>query len=122
MMCYSHNLHFIAMCSAMTGDYGEAHKAAEMLAEHVGPAVKDMPPLEGFMTIPMAVEVRFHRWDAILAMREPAAGMKTTVGFWHFARGMAFAGKGKINEAEAESQIASDADRAPPPDPMCHIP
>ncbi len=64
MMYYSHNLHFIAMCSAMTGDYAEARKAAEMLAAHVGPSVKDMPPLEGFMTIPMAVEVRFHKWDA----------------------------------------------------------
>src|SRR6202140_5068103 len=49
MMYYSHNLHFIAMCSAMTGDYAEAHKAAEMLAAHVAPSVKDMPPLEGFM-------------------------------------------------------------------------
>src|SRR5271157_6274289 len=26
MMYYSHNLHFIAMCSAMTGDYAESHK------------------------------------------------------------------------------------------------
>src|SRR5208337_710204 len=87
MMYYSHNLHFIAMCSAMTGDYTESLKAAEMLAAHVGPSVKDMPPLEGFMTIPMAVNVRFHKWDAILAMKQPDAGMKTTVGFWHFARG-----------------------------------
>src|SRR5580658_2407490 len=92
MMYYSHNLHFIAMCSAMTGDYTEARKAAEMLAAHVGPAVKDMPPLEGFMTIPMAVNVRFHKWDAILAMKAPDAEMKTTTGFWHFARGMALAG------------------------------
>jgi len=30
MMYYSHNLHFIAMCSAMVGDYAEkSHKAAE---------------------------------------------------------------------------------------------
>src|SRR5438552_13979173 len=55
MMYYSHNLHFIAMCSATNGNYPEAKKNAEMLAEHVGPAVKMMPPLEGFMTIPVAV-------------------------------------------------------------------
>ncbi|MGB9203320.1 MAG: hypothetical protein WCB94_05015 [Terriglobales bacterium] len=122
MMYYSHNLHFIAMCSAMTGDYAEAHKAAEMLAAHVGPSVKDMPPLEGFMTIPMAVNLRFHKWDEILAMKAPAAEMKTTVGFWHFARGMAFAGKGKINEAEAEYKIVSDAERATPPDAIFQMP
>ena len=38
MMYYSHNLHFIAMCSAMNGDYPEAMKNAQMLAAHVRPA------------------------------------------------------------------------------------
>src|SRR6202051_2023525 len=100
MMYYSHNLHFIAMCSAMNGDYPEAKKGADMLAAHVGPFVKDMPPLEGFMTIPMAVDVRFHKWSDILAMPQPDSAMKITTGFWHFARGMALAGTGKLNEAE----------------------
>ncbi len=122
MMYYSHNLHFIAMCSAMVGDYTESHKAAEMLAAHVAPAVKDMPPLEGFVTIPMAVNVRFHKWDAILAMKEPNAEMKTTVGFWHFARGMALAGKGKIAEAEDEYKIVSEAEKATPPDAIFQMP
>src|SRR5450759_1757856 len=122
MMYYSHNLHFIAMCSAMTGDYAEARKAAEMLAAHVGPSVKDMPPLEGFMTIPMAVNVRFHKWDAILAMKEPNAEMKATVGFWHFALGMALAGKGKISEAEAEYKIVAEAEKATPPDAIFQMP
>ena len=122
MMYYSHNLHFIAMCSAMVGDYAEAYKAAEMLAAHVGPSVKDMPPLEGFMTIPMAVNVRFHKWDAILAMKEPNAEMKTTVGFWHFARGMALAGKGKISEAEAEYKIVAETEKATPADAIFQMP
>jgi hypothetical protein len=122
MMYYSHNLHFIAMCSAMVGDYTESHKAAEMLADHVGPGVKEMPPLEGFMTIPMAVDVRFHKWDAILAMKEPAPEMKTVVGFWHFSRGMALAGTGKINDAEAEYKIVSEAEKATPPDAIFQMP
>jgi len=122
MMYYSHNLHFIAMCSAMIGDYAEAHKAAEMLADHVGPAVKDMPALEGFMTIPMAVNVRFHKWDEILAMKAPDAEMKTTTGFWHFARGMALAGKGRISEAEAEYKIVAEAEKATPPNVVFQMP
>jgi tetratricopeptide (TPR) repeat protein len=122
MMYYSHNLHFIAMCSAMTGDYAESHKAAEMLATHVAPAVKDMPPLEGFMTIPMAVDVRFHKWDAILATKEPSAEMKATTGFWHFARGMALAGKGRTSEAEAEYKIVADAEKATSPDAIFQMP
>jgi hypothetical protein len=93
-----------------------------MLAAHVGPFVKDMPPLEGFMTIPMAVNVRFHKWDAILAMKEPDAEMKAAVGFWHFARGMALAGKGEISEAEAEYKIVAEAEKATPPDAIFQMP
>ena len=122
MMYYSHNLHFIAMCSAMTGDYQEARKAAEMLAAHIEPSVKEMPPLEGFMTIPLAVNVRFHKWDAILAMKATEAEMKMTIGFWHFARGMALAGKGRISEAEAEYKIVTDAEKATPPDEIFQMP
>jgi tetratricopeptide (TPR) repeat protein len=122
MMYYSHNLHFIAMCSAMNGNYAEAKKNGDMLAAHVGPAVKDMPPLEGFMTIPMAVDLRFHKWDSILAMKQSAPELKITTAFWHFARGMALAGKGKTNEAEAEYKIVADAEQATPEDMVFAMP
>ena len=122
MMYYSHNLHFIAMCSAMNGDYPEAIKAGNMLAAHVGPAVKDMPPLEGFVTIPMAVNVRFHKWDAILASKAPDPAMKVATVFWHFSRGMAFAGKNKIDQAEAEFKVVSEAEKATPEDVIFAMP
>jgi len=122
MMYYSHNLHFIAMCSAMNGNYDEAKKNADMLAAHVGPAVKMMPPLEGFMTIPTAVEIRFHKWDQILKMPQPDPAMKTTTVFWHFGRGMALAGTGKVSDAEAEYKIVSDAEKATPEDVIFAMP
>jgi len=122
MMYYSHNLHFIAMCAAMNGDYAESKKNADMLAAHVGPAVSMMPPLEGFMTIPIAVQIRFHRWSDILNMPQPDPSMKTTTVFWHFARGMALAGTGKISDAEAEYKIVSDAEKATPPDVVFAMP
>jgi len=122
MMYYSHNLHFIAMCSAMNGDYAEAQKNAAMLAAHVGPHVKDMPPLEGFMTIPVAVDVRFHKWDEILKMPQPSADMKTTTVFWHFARGMALAAKGKVSEAEAEHKAVAEAQANTPEDVVFAMP
>ena len=101
-MYYSHNLHFIAQAASMNGNYTEAKKAADMLAAHVGPHVKDMPPLEAFMTVPMAVNVRFQRWSEILNTPQPNADMKVTTTYWHFARGMALAGSGKTSDAEAE--------------------
>jgi tetratricopeptide (TPR) repeat protein len=121
-MYYSHNLQFIAACSSMSGDYAEARKAASMLAAHVGPLVKDMPPLEGFMTVPLAVEIRFQKWEQILSTPAPDPAMKTAAVFWHFARGMALAGQGKITEAEAEYKIVSAAEAATPPDAIFQMP
>ncbi len=122
MMYYSHNLHFIAMCAAMNGNYAESRKNADLLVENVGPHVKEMPPLEGFMTIPAAVEIRFHHWNEILKMPQPDATMKTANVFWHFGRGLAFAGTGKIPEAEAEYKIVSEAEAATPPDVIFQMP
>jgi tetratricopeptide (TPR) repeat protein len=122
MMYYSHNLHFIAMCASMNGNYAEAKKNADLLVANVGPHVKDMPPLEGFMTIPMAVDVRFHKWNDILAMPQPDPAMKITTGFWHFSRGMALAGTGKLSEAEAEYKIVSEAEQNTPPDLVFAMP
>jgi tetratricopeptide (TPR) repeat protein len=122
MMYYSHNLHFIAMCGAMDGSYAEARRNADLLIANVGPHVKDMPMLEGFMTIPIAVEIRFHHWNEILKMPAPDAGMKATTVFWHFGRGLALAGTGSVDEAEAEYKIVSDAEANTPPDAIFQMP
>ena len=122
MMYYSHNLHFVAMCGAMNGRYAEARKNADLLVANVGPHVKDMAPLEGFMTIPVAVEIRFHHWNEILKMPAPDPAMKTASVFWHFGRGLALAGTGKVADAEAEYKIVSDAEAATSPDVIFQMP
>jgi len=122
MMYYSHNLHFVAMCAAMNGNYAESRKNADLLIANVGPHVKDMPPLEGFMTIPVAVEIRFHHWNELLKMPQPDSSMKTATVFWHFGRGLALAGTGKLAEAEAEYKVVSDAEAATPPDVIFQMP
>ena len=122
MMYYSHNLHFIAVCSAMNGDYVDAKQAANKLAEHVAPGLKEMPPLQAFATIPMAVDIRFHRWDDILAMKAPDPSMQTMSVFYHFARGMALAGTGKLSDAQAEYKVVADAQAATPADAIFAMP
>ena len=122
MMYYSHNLHFVAACGAMNGRYAEARKNADLLVANVGPHVKDMPPLEGFMTIPVAVEIRFHHWNELLKMPAPDPAMKTASVFWHFGRGLALAGTGDIAGAEAEYKIVSAAEAATPPDVIFQMP
>jgi tetratricopeptide (TPR) repeat protein len=122
MMYYSHNLHFIAMAAAMNGNYLESRRGAQLLAANVGPHVKEMPPLEGFMTVPLAVEVRFHKWNEILKAPQPDPAMHTATVFWHFARGLALAGTGKLEEAEAEHKFVAEAEENTPPDAIFQMP
>ena len=86
MMYYSHNLHFLAVANAMQGRYADAKKAADQLAAHVGPHAKDMPMLEFFLPTPALVQVRFQRWDDILASPAPDEKLPITRALWHFAR------------------------------------
>jgi tetratricopeptide (TPR) repeat protein len=122
MMYYSHNLHFIAMAAAMNGNYQESKRGAQRLAANVGPHVKEMPGLEGFMTVPLAVEVRFHKWNEILRVPQPDAAMQTSTIFWHFARGLALASEGRVKEAEAEHAAVAEAEEKTPPDLAFQMP
>jgi len=121
-MYYSHNLHFIACAASITGNYPEAIRAANMLATHVDPMVKALPPLEPFMAIPMAVNVRFQKWNEILNTPQPPADRKVTTAFWIFARGMALAGTGKMAQAEAEHKKLADIENATPEDAIFAMP
>jgi tetratricopeptide (TPR) repeat protein len=122
MMYYSHNLHFIAMAAAMNGNYLESRRGAQLLAANVGPHVKEMPPLEGFMTVPLAVEVRFHKWSEILKAPQPDPAMHTATVFWHFAHGLALASTGKLEEAEAEHKFVAEAEEKTSPDAIFQMP
>ncbi len=122
MMYYSHNLHFIAISGSMIGDYAGAKQAADQLAANVAPHVKEVPPLQAFMTIPYVVQVRFHRWDELLATPEPDAALKSVNTIWHYARGMALAGTGKLEAAEAEHQALARIIAATPADEIYSMP
>jgi len=122
MMYYSHNLHFIAMAAAMNGNYAESKRGAQMLVANVGPHVKEMPGLGGFMTVPLAVELRFHKWNEILKMPQPDESMQTATIFWHFARGLALAATGKTEAAEAEHKIVAEAEEKTPEEALFQMP
>jgi tetratricopeptide (TPR) repeat protein len=102
MMYYSHNLHFLAVAHHMQGRYQDAKQAADQLAAHVGPHVKDMAMLEFFLPTPTLVQVRFQRWDEILALPPPDAKQPIVKSIWHFARGTAFLAKRQRDPAAKE--------------------
>jgi len=108
MMYYSHNLHFGAIAASMQGHCAEAQRSADRLAKNLEPAMKEMPMVEPFVSVRLAVAVRCGRWDDLLAMSEPAGQTPVLKVFWLYSRGMALAARGKTTEADAlEKQIAA---------------
>ena len=102
MMYYTHNLHFLAIERATMGQYAEAMEAANKVHEHVTPVVPMMVMVDFFAPLPTLVMVRFHRWDDVLKVPAPGDGQPVSIGVYHFARGMALASQGKVEEARKE--------------------
>jgi tetratricopeptide (TPR) repeat protein len=102
MMYYTHNLHFIAVENAFMGNYAESLAAANRVQEFVAPHVKEMDMLDAFYSLPLQIMVRFHRWSDILATPQPDASFAMSNGFWHFARALAQANSGKLDQARTE--------------------
>jgi tetratricopeptide (TPR) repeat protein len=114
LMYYSHNLHFLAIAQSTAGRLADATKAAKQLDAYVGPNLKEMPMLEGFMIVSPLVLVQFHRWEEIEKLPPPdalRAGMKA-VG--HFSRGMAHEARGRIPDAQREYAALVESQKAIP--------
>jgi tetratricopeptide (TPR) repeat protein len=99
---YGHNLHFLAIANAFAGNSREAIAAASKLYAFEAPRIREVPPVDGFLFTPALLLVEFGRWDDILALPEPAFEAALTGALWHFARTLAFAGKGQADAAQTE--------------------
>jgi tetratricopeptide (TPR) repeat protein len=116
MMYYSHNLHFLAVASAMQGRCADAKDAADRLAAHVGPHLKEMPMLEFFAPTPILVQVRFQKWDDILKLPAPDEKQTIVKAVWHFARGSALSMRGETTQALGEQAAFDEILKAMPAD------
>ena len=112
MMYYSHNLHFGAIAASMQGHCAAAKQSAEQLANNLRPMAKEMPMVEPFLGIPLAVAVRCGRWDELLAISEPTGQTPVLKAFWLYSRGMALAARGKTSEAEALQKQLAEIEKA----------
>jgi tetratricopeptide (TPR) repeat protein len=118
LMYWTHNLHFIAYARAQQGRYEEAKRAALEMVANTGDADREMQMLEGFRLYPLMVDLRFHRWDTIIAEPAPSEDRGLSNAFWHYSRGMAYAGKGRVQEATAEQRRFEQARDALPEESM----
>jgi len=120
-----HNHHFVVWCAMFEGQYETAMKYARKAVDTLPAGDENhgaqfmlagiIPMgaifLESYVTMPWHVMIRFGKWDEILA--EPMYSDKdvfpATIATQHYARGVAYASKGMVPEAEAEQVLFNEA-------------
>ena len=120
-MYYAHNLDFLAVANSMLGRYRDALDASIKLVDFTRPMVKDMPTVEPILAKSILMWERFHKWDEIMKQPQPDASLPSTIAVWHFARGVAFAARGDIADAEAEQRAFLKAEKTVPADSMSSL-
>ncbi|HMQ14598.1 MAG TPA: hypothetical protein PKC49_01375 [Phycisphaerae bacterium] len=107
----AHNHHFLAWASMMEGRYEAALKAAREMVAGVPPEFieSDGQVVDTVAGIGFEVLMRFGRWDDVLAEPEPPPALPITRALWRFARGVAYAAKGQLEDALAERRRFQEA-------------
>ena len=110
-----HNHHFLWYAALMSGHSAAALSAAAELARSAASAAGG-GPLSGtrqhFLVLPLYTQVRFGRWQDILASARPVAATGYTDGVWHYARGMAYLRTGRADRAREELESVNASLRA----------
>ena len=99
---YPHNVHFLWFATALEGRSADAIAAAKKVSDYT--TELRCGAIEGPRQryLPLLAYARFGHWDDILRYPQPAAEYPYDRAMWHYARGLAFAGLGKADEAATE--------------------
>jgi len=115
LMYHSLNKLFLAYAASMEGRYAEAKRAGEAMEKRLIPHGKTMPMLDAFMWTAIWIDMRFAKWDALLARPEPANERKISHLMWRYSRAISYAGKKETSKAGAESAMFAKEAAALPP-------
>jgi tetratricopeptide (TPR) repeat protein len=104
LMYKAHNHQFLAFSAMAEGRSEEATRAAlAMVAQFSPEMLREMAAfMDGSVSLPEFVLVRFGKWSDILGRPAPDPVLKASTALWHWARGQAFAATGKLLDADGE--------------------
>ncbi|MDH4260839.1 MAG: hypothetical protein OEW16_11140 [Gammaproteobacteria bacterium] len=113
-----HNHHFLWFAATLEGASAIAIDAARTTGEKTSdPQLMRTPGFEAmqnFALTPLLADVRFGRWEQVVAMPKPADDLPYMQAMWHYAQGMAAVGQGRAAEAKPhhEALVKAAADPA----------
>lgn len=108
-MYYLHNFDMLRHAANMEGNFAKSQAATDQIALKMQRMV-GMPTPDGFQAVPFLNLVRFRKWDEILARPIPNAD-PSGMTLIHFAKGMAYAGKGNSAGANSEYEAMKAAEK-----------
>lgn len=119
----AHNQHMLAFASMMEGRSEAAIRAARDVVASVPEDYgrQQAALIDAFMAIPYETLNRFGRWDEVLKQPAPPEYWPITIALWRFARGIAFAAKGEIENAQREQAAFREAAARIPADALVAI-
>jgi tetratricopeptide (TPR) repeat protein len=117
-MYMSHNFHMLTFAATMQG---ESKLALKTIREMIAAVPKEWAlvkqnaeVVDGFMDMPLEVLKRFGRWDDILKEPEPPESFPIARAMRHCNRGVAFAAKGKVEQArDAQERFRAAVQKIP---------
>jgi tetratricopeptide (TPR) repeat protein len=119
---YPHNFHVMWYALNMLGRSGAAIEAAKNIEKTVPhEVVKQVPPFEYFSPTLLYTLARFSKWDQILQQPAPPKDLRYTTGIWHYVRGLAYTGQGKLESAAVERDSILAIDAMIPADQMLNL-
>jgi tetratricopeptide (TPR) repeat protein len=102
-MYYVHNLHFVWTAATTEGRSATALEFAKNVVDRVQPEMaRQIPGIEVFVPTLTYTQLRFGKWDDVLAAKAPDPELHLATAIHHYARARAFAAKGDIKQAKAE--------------------
>lgn len=102
-MYLGHNYQFLGYATAMQGRSAETLQATHEMRAHIPDAVLHMGMgLDWYAAEPYFAMERFGRWSELLAEPAPDASLAGLSAAYHYARAVALAATGKIDEAIVE--------------------
>jgi len=114
----AHNHHMRAFAAMMVGQ-------SELALTSVRELVAEMPQdwlrdnaifADGWVAMPLEVLMRFGRWEEILAEPEMPDYLPLSRALRHYARGVAYAAMGQVEEARGEQRVFTEASGRVSPD------
>ncbi len=114
LMYYTHNMHFLVVSACMEGDFDGANRVAANITKGIMPMLKDHPEGQSFVPTQTLVLVRFRHWAEIEQLPEPDKSLDQAHALWRFARGMAYNGEGKTDQAALERTALAEEVKAIP--------